>query len=392
MASAATAAAATAAAATAAAATAAAATAAAATAAAATASAATVANANNIPVTRDEFMAYLAAHPGANFMALYPQNVFVKAIRDGNTSLVRKMIQKGINVNVNAMLEGGHYLDSYPIFAAIKKGDIEIVEMLLDAGADVNFTSGGTVPLELAIREDRADMVKLFLDRGATMQYIFGGYTPLTFAIYKGNMDVVRELLRPGLIMQEEHEDRRGRPYMKDISLIAKDDTEDRTPLVAAAAFDKPEIAQLLIAAKADIHQESSRGDTPLSMAMYKRHHRVLKVLLEAGIDVHAPYEEGKSLLDLAKEGRFSDEINKTIVEEARRRRVQEGELMEEVLKKKGVSDPHLTHALKRYLRANDDVMPSDAAVVPPPRAGAGAGTRRRRRRARSRRSRRNKY
>lgn len=350
--------------------------------------AAAVTNANNMPVTHDEFMAYLAAHPGANFMALYPQNVFVKAIRDGNTSLVRKMIQKGINVNVNAMLEGGHYLDSYPIFAAIKKGDIEIVEMLLDAGADVNFTAGATFPLELAIREDRADMVKLFLDRGATMQYIFGGYTPLTFAIYKGNMDVVRELLRPGLSMQEEHEDRRGRPYMKEIPLIAKDDTEDRTPLVAAAAFDKPEIAKLLIDAGADIHQESSRGDTPLSMAMYTRHPRVLKVLLASGIDIHSPYEEEKSLLDLAKKGRFSDEINKTIVEEARRRRVQEGELMEKVLKEKGVSDPHLTHALKRYLRANEDVLPSDLAVVPP-RAGAGAATRRRRRRARSRRSRR---
>jgi len=75
-------------------------------------------------------------------------------------------------------------------------GEIEIADMLLRAGGDVNAGRGGTTPLHGAARFGRTPMVAWLLDRGADPTALnYQGKTPLALAI-DGGHDVVAALLR----------------------------------------------------------------------------------------------------------------------------------------------------------------------------------------------------
>lgn len=351
------------------------------------------ANNNNVVMTENEFIAYMQSHPGTNFMTLYPPNVFVKAIMSGDKAKVAKMIAKGVNVNTYAMIKDLPYTESLPIFAAIKKGDMDIVMMLLDAGVDVNVTKGATFPLELAIGYGHTDMVKFLLDKGAKPQNVARGFHVLTYAVSKGNPEVVKELLRPGLVMEEEHQHMNGTPYMASIPLIEKTDSEGRTPLIAAAEFNKPEIVKLLLEHGANLNGESRSGNTPVWIAFIWRLDSILKILVESGVDINTVMTEGKSLLQFAQEGRFDPPTNKAILdiaEKARRKLIVEGEVMRNIMVNKGVPE-RLANISKRYLRKNTTVRSNNneffnrRAEAGRTVAGVGSGSSRRWRRSRRR-------
>ena len=67
------------------------------------------------------------------------------AARAGKIEIVRMLIDAGANVNVQT--NGG----STPLHEAVRYGSVEIVRMLIDAGADVNLQDeDGKLPYELA--------------------------------------------------------------------------------------------------------------------------------------------------------------------------------------------------------------------------------------------------
>ena len=54
-----------------------------------------------------------------------------------------------------------------PLLAAVQMGHIEIVEMLLDAGAKVNTRAKGVNAVMLAREKGHMDLERLLLERGA---------------------------------------------------------------------------------------------------------------------------------------------------------------------------------------------------------------------------------
>jgi ankyrin repeat protein len=80
-------------------------------------------------------------------------------------------------------------------------GNIEIVRILLDKGANVNVPrKDGITPLHLASNQGSVEIVKLLLDKGAKVD-VKGGknsITPLMLASMNGHTEVVKLLLERG--------------------------------------------------------------------------------------------------------------------------------------------------------------------------------------------------
>ncbi|WP_341816937.1 ankyrin repeat domain-containing protein [Wolbachia endosymbiont (group A) of Agelastica alni] len=98
--------------------------------------------------------------------------------------------------DVNAKLSDGLTL----LHSAVKKGNRDVAELLLDNGADVNAAiEEGCTPLHMAMVKGNKNVVELLLDRGAEVDAaIEKGYTPLCLAVVKGYKNIVKLLLNRG--------------------------------------------------------------------------------------------------------------------------------------------------------------------------------------------------
>jgi ankyrin repeat protein len=95
-------------------------------------------------------------------------------------------------------------IESQTVMAATEKADAETVKQLIADGADINTVyphvntfSDGHTPLIVAARDNHLDIVKLLLDAGAEVDvfdWVFKGY-PIHKATYNGRPDVLKTLL-----------------------------------------------------------------------------------------------------------------------------------------------------------------------------------------------------
>lgn len=87
------------------------------------------------------------------------------------------------------------------VYAAVKGGNIRIVEKLLQLGASANLADGGAglTPLCIAACAGRSDIVKLLLDHGAISDVVTRGpgirKWPLVYAVESGDKATVLTLL-----------------------------------------------------------------------------------------------------------------------------------------------------------------------------------------------------
>ncbi|MGB7872945.1 MAG: ankyrin repeat domain-containing protein [Anaerolineales bacterium] len=99
---------------------------------------------------------------------------------------------------VNAYSEDGYQ----PIGLAAYFGHEKVVEYLIKAGAEVNSPSKnalGVTPLQSAVAGGHLEIIRLLLTAGASPNVREGGgYTPLHTAAYNGDAEIVRNLIFGG--------------------------------------------------------------------------------------------------------------------------------------------------------------------------------------------------
>jgi len=79
------------------------------------------------------------------------------------------------------------------LYFPIIRGNQEIAEMLLEAGADPDSGEGGTTPLHGAVLFNQASMVTWLLEHGVNPETKnYEGKTPLELARESGNTDLMR--------------------------------------------------------------------------------------------------------------------------------------------------------------------------------------------------------
>ncbi|KAF3200935.1 hypothetical protein TWF679_000560 [Orbilia oligospora] len=133
---------------------------------------------------------------------------------------------------------------------------VKTVKLLLDHKADTNlYNKRGLTPLLEAARVGNLEIVNILLERGANTEFrsigtssssTIAGRTPLSFAAESGNKLLIELLLRKG----EELDSR---------------DDKGRTPLMHAVKNCKPEVVIQLLESGANPLIESNNGKTALS-------------------------------------------------------------------------------------------------------------------------------
>jgi ankyrin repeat protein len=118
------------------------------------------------------------------------------AAKKGDVELAQMLLFAG--ANVKAMTRLGNYT---PIIMASETGNAPLIDLLLKAGADAKMaTTNGTTPLMLAAVAGRADAIKLLLAAGADPNATEGsrGETALMFAANYNRVDAIQALLAGG--------------------------------------------------------------------------------------------------------------------------------------------------------------------------------------------------
>ncbi|HXK20019.1 MAG TPA: ankyrin repeat domain-containing protein, partial [Polyangiaceae bacterium] len=136
------------------------------------------------------------AEAGADLAVVAPDAVsaLTYAAAGGHVSWVSRLLEQGLSANES---QAG----SNALLAAARAGALEVVQMLLDAGAAVDSRDEyGQTPLFLAASRDHAPLVELLIARRADVNHpnASGKSSPLDIAVSKGQVNAVRLLLAAG--------------------------------------------------------------------------------------------------------------------------------------------------------------------------------------------------
>jgi len=200
----------------------------------------------------------------------------VKALLDRQPDLVKRQRSDGVT----------------PLQDAASRGQVEVVSLLLDRGAEVNARSGeGYTPLHYAASNGHLQVCELFLARGAEVNSNNNdGKTPLHYAASHGYREICELLLAKGAEVNAQ-------------------DAKGNSPLHNAAYWGQQPVCALLLANGAGVNLQNQSGSTPLHFAAAQGHLEAVKLLLENGADAGLKNQEGKSPLQLAQ-----DQDNKELV------------------------------------------------------------------------------
>jgi ankyrin repeat protein len=194
------------------------------------------------------------------------------------------------------------------LWIASLTGDKDEAKQFLDKGADVNAVDGlGSTALMYAARKERVDVVELLLERGADPTKKVQGQTAydrglsralgdlllkkgidilpkgssglvLVSACSDCRIDVVKRLLASGIDVNEAN-------------------SRGLTPLMAASAEGCVNVAKALVGNGADLSQRDNKGRTALTHAVLSGALPVIKLLLSNGVDVNQRNPDGGTAL-----------------------------------------------------------------------------------------------
>lgn len=99
------------------------------------------------------------------------------------------------------------YEITMPLWVATNVGNLDMVKLLLNAGANPNRGDVTSAPLHLAIAKDIPDIVEALIQAQADLNRTCAlGYTPLMTAASKGNLMLCKRLVKAGATI-DSHDD-----------------------------------------------------------------------------------------------------------------------------------------------------------------------------------------
>jgi len=186
----------------------------------------------------------------------------------------------------------------------------DIVEVLLAAGADPELIHEGFTPLHQAVKKGQAEVVRVLIAHGVDLEkgdqkY---GLSPLHWSLLVGSVDVMDLLLEAGANQTAiVNLGRKVFDFMGIWSHIAigRDEAADVnaqpedpfTMFIVAASNGRGKVVKFLLDAQADVNAQREDGSTALIVAARNGHGEVVNMLLEVKADVNVQNNNGFSAL-----------------------------------------------------------------------------------------------
>ena len=244
------------------------------------------------------------------------------AVEGDDLEAVELLIQAG------AIVKAQDRYGRAPLYYACSNSNAALVERLLRAGANPNDAdSDGDTVLMISARTGNTASLKSLLEAGAMVNArdAVTQESALMWAVRSNQLDAVRMLLAHGADVNAAT--RIGKkPAVRPPGYgggshglgIVRGGWPERgfqpetpgglTPLLYAARDGRLEIAQALLAAKAEINKSEANGITPLLMAITNAHLDVARFLIDQGADANAADWWGRTPLWAAVEIRNLDD------------------------------------------------------------------------------------
>jgi ankyrin repeat protein len=176
--------------------------------------------------------------------------------RNGNVAGVERSLQEGANPDSRSRI------GETALVIALKKNDLVIARAMILAGTDVNLAAvNGVTPLMAAAYVGNREMVELLLARGADVNAVDRlAKNAMTYAAGEGRTEIVTLLLAKGVDPNAVYQN-------------------DLTALMWAAGNGKPATVKALLAAGAKPGLKDNRGKTALDMAREGNYTEVVALL-----------------------------------------------------------------------------------------------------------------
>lgn len=140
---------------------------------------------------------------------LESDRVRLLSLRNGNCeTILHAAVNRGLHAQVKVILSAHPEIDMptrsgmTPLMLAVKRNDVTMTEMLLDAGASINLDNYGKnsreTALSLGVTDKAWDAVKVLLERGASPIAGRPAESTVVRAYLEGQRELVLELIRRG--------------------------------------------------------------------------------------------------------------------------------------------------------------------------------------------------
>ena len=243
-----------------------------------------------------------------------------KATEFGDTALHEAASHSAVSVIAVLLAAGANvYAENHVSAQPINEAsDIETVQLLVHAGADINHVSGtGDWPLNSAAENGDIKFARALLELGASVETTSAGETALHAAVKADNLDMMRLLLDAGADPNAQDVDGDGVLWFArtteavDILLDAGTDVHlvDEAGQEVLAYHIDTEIQERLIAAGCSPNPPDITYGTPLLRAVERYDLNQIGFLLDTGADVNAATGWGKIALMEAAINSFTDGV-----------------------------------------------------------------------------------
>ena len=232
------------------------------------------------------------------------------AVREHRPDLVEFLVSRGANVELTGTT------GRTPLLTAVMNKDVDIVRLLLRSGADINRVMYGVTALSTAARVHSTELVNLLIgEGGADLNALMG--VALVEAANQGDLEIVDMLLRNGADINQATFSgmnplstaawsRAGtREEVFNFLVLNGANVNHamdigRGGIALAVLAGRLDIIEMYLRNGADIHVVDNSGQTLLMMAASNGHLDVVEVLIEQGVDVGAVDNQDRSALDVA--------------------------------------------------------------------------------------------
>ena len=184
-----------------------------------------------------------------------PKQIF-NLIRSKNVAGLRKSSAGRYNMNISVADEG------VPLIRAIETGSLDIVKVIVNAGADVDYGADVESPLACACRLGKLNIVQYLLQQGANPNARNNDNESALFAaVRSSDQKVVQEIINQDVPINECN-------------------TAGMSPLYIAVGMRSTSVVRTLLACGAD---PNSSGHSPFKLAQDLKLTQIINILVTSG-------------------------------------------------------------------------------------------------------------